>query len=97
MDQGDGDFSTIPTSNCLVRIQSDARHALFDALCIMPEPICHEERLAVHALNDVLQGIQFAVMDMQGSSIVGINRTVRHLCDLARQNSCICRRHLIAF
>ena len=95
MDQGNGDFSAIPSSDCLIRIQSDARHTLFDALYVMSEPIRHEERFAVHALDDVLQGIEFAVMYMQRSSIVGVDCAVCHLREFPGQDSGICRRHLI--
>ena len=73
MDQGEGDFAAIPSGDCLIRIQSDARHALFDALCVMPKPVRNEERFAVHTLNDVLQGIELAVMYMQCRAIVGVD------------------------
>ena len=62
----------------------------------MPKPIRNEERLAVHALDDVFQGIKFAVMYMQCRAIVGVDCTVCHLREFPGQNTGICRRHLIA-
>ena len=84
MEKRHGDVSPIPAGDGLVCIQSDTRHTLFDALCIMLEPIRHKKRLAVHALDDVLQGIELTVMDVQNGSIIRVDCAVRHLGELAR-------------
>ena len=46
---------------------------------VMLEPVGHQNRLAVCCFDDILQGIQLAVMDLDNLTVIIINRTVCHL------------------
>ena len=53
-----------------------------DPFQVVPEPVSHQERFPSHTLDDVLQGIQFPVMDGDSLSFICVYRTIRHLGEL---------------
>ena len=55
-----------------------------DPFQVVPEPVSHQERFPSHTLDDVLQGIQFPVMDVDGLSVIRVNCAVCHLGELPR-------------
>ena len=50
-----------------------------DPFQVVPEPVSHQERFPSHTLDDVLQGIQFPVMNGNGLSFIRVYCTVCHL------------------
>ena len=55
----------------------------------MLEPVGHQNRLAVGGFDNVLQGIQLAVMDLDDLTAVIVDCTVCHLGQLAREGRCV--------
>ena len=53
-----------------------------DPFQVVPEPVSYQERFPSHTLDDVLQCIQFPVMDGDDLSIICVYRTIRHLREL---------------
>ena len=50
-----------------------------DPFQVVLEPVSHQERFPSHTLDDVLQGIQFPVMNGNGLSFIRVYCTVCHL------------------
>ena len=53
----------------------------------------HQQILPVCSFDDILQGIQFSVMDFLNTADIGINCTVGHLRQFSGQRCCIRRSH----
>ena len=69
------DFSVIPSADAVRVIQAGERNMQFlqplgNAGEVMLEPVSHKDRLAVGSFDDVLQGIQLAVMDVESVAVI---------------------------
>ena len=64
MDDGHRDFAAVPVGDVLAGLQLPDIKALFDALQVVPEPVGHQNRLAVGGFNDILQSVQFPVVEL---------------------------------
>lgn len=76
MDDGHRDFAAVPVGDVLAGLQLPDIKALFDALQVVPEPVGHQNRLAVGGFNDILQSVQFPVVELYRVAGVGIDGTV---------------------
>ena len=67
---------------------------ILDAVKVVLVPVGHQQGLSIHALDDVLQGVQFLVVDIFHIPVIRIDRPICHLAEFSGQHSGICRRHL---
>ena len=58
----------------------------FDAVTVGLIPVRHQKRFSVGGFDDVLQSVQFAVVDEMALAELVINRTVCHLCQLSAED-----------
>ena len=87
------EFAFIPHADASVRRDAYIFHLqliqlLGDALQVMLEPVAKQDG-TLRGLNDILQCVQFPVMDVCHGAFVGIHRTVCHLAELTRKGCCI--------
>ena len=68
-----------------------------DSLQIVVIPVSNQNRFAVCAFDEVLQGIQFAVVDIHDFLILGIDSTVCHLQKFSGKSRCIHRIDFFLF
>lgn len=65
-----------------------------DTVKVVLVPVSHQQGLSIHAFDDVLQCVQFLIVDMFHIPVIRIDRPVCHLGELAGQHSGICCRYL---
>ena len=94
MDDRHRDFAAIPVGDVLTGLQLSDIKALFDALQVVPEPVGHQNRLAVGGFDDVLQCVQLPVMKLYRVAGIGIDSTVGKLGQLSGQGRCVGSSHL---
>ena len=94
VDYSDRDLSGIPVGDVLAAFQFPNLEAFFDPGQIVLEPVSHQHRLAVRAFDQVFQGIKFPVVKAQHVLVLGVNRSVCQLAQLAGQGGCVGGVHL---
>ena len=86
--------SCIPVLNALIRIQLSVLHTqgfqpVDDPCQIVLVPIRHQNALAVCRFDDILQSIQLLIVNELDTAGIGIDSTIRHLCQLPGKRRCI--------
>ena len=86
MNQADLHFARIPHADAAFRryatiVYLQLFQTLDDSLQVMLVPVANQDR-ALRSLDNILKGIELAVMDMGHFSLIGINCTVCHLAEL---------------
>lgn len=78
-------LSGIPVCDILGSGNLPNREAFLDSLQIVLEPVGYQNWLAVGGFNQILQGIQLAVMKFDIVAVFAINGAIGHLGEFIRQ------------
>src|SRR5699024_3267587 len=90
VDQRDRDLTVVPSADTggivqLRELYTQFLQPLGYAREVMLEPVRRKHRLAVCRFDQILKGVELAVMDINDLAAVVIDRAVRHLTQLARE------------
>ena len=91
MDKGNGKLAAVPSADTFGTVHPRKRdmqfvQPFFDAVTVGLIPVRHQKRFSVGGFDDVLQSVQFAVVDEMALAELVINRTVCHLCQLSAED-----------
>ena len=90
VDERHGQLAAVPSADAVGIIKQAERDVPFveplgDALQVVLEPVSHQNRFAVGGFDEVLQGIQLAVVYLKYAFVLSIDGPVCHLGELVRK------------
>ena len=88
------DLALVPIGDVPAGLDLPDDEPLLDALKVVLEPVGHQDGLAVGGFDEVLQGIQLAVVQTEHPFVLPVHRAIGHLGELVRQSRRVPGVHL---